>query len=193
MKKALIILADGFEDIEAIAVIDILRRGGVEVTTASAGSSRAVTSSHKIELQADALLSGFTSLCNSDADDSAFFDAIILPGGQKGTENLKKSELTGKLLLAHRDAGALICAICAAPTVLAHFDILSEDDAFTCYPGCEEEIGLERSEHPVVAHDLLITGNGPGSAMIFGFVILQNLCGEDVAAQVASAMQFNEW
>ena len=193
MKKALIILADGFEDLEAIAVIDILRRGGVEVTTASAGSTRTVTSSHKIEMQADALLSGFSSLCSQDADDNAFFDAIILPGGQKGTENLKKSELTGKLLSVHREAGAFICAICAAPTVLAHFGILSEDDEFTCYPGCEEEIGRERAEAPVVGDDRLITGNGPGSAIIFGLVVLQHLCGENIAGKVASAMQFEDW
>ena len=117
MAKVLIPLANGFEDIEAVAVIDILRRGGVEVVTASIHDSRIVKSAHGIRMEADAL---FADVASAD------YDAIVLPGGGEGTENLKRSAVVAERLRRQHDEKCLLCAICAAPTVLETAGVLDE-------------------------------------------------------------------
>ena len=105
--KALIVLADGFEDVEAVAAIDVLRRGGVEVVTASLSGKREVRSAHGVTMLADA----------SFADVSGeTYDAIVLPGGGEGTQNLISSQALLERLRRQKDDGGLLCAICAAPT-----------------------------------------------------------------------------
>ena len=117
MAKALIPLAKGFEDVEAVTVIDVLRRGGVEVVTASLSGATEVVSAHGITMKADARLADV-----ADGD----FDAIVLPGGGEGTENLKNSDALIRLLQRQNDAGRWLCAICAAPTVLVEAGVLAE-------------------------------------------------------------------
>lgn len=178
MKKALVPLADGFEDIEAVAVIDILRRGGVEVVTAALSPEPFALSAHGIRMGADALL--------EEVLDS-HWDAIILPGGGQGTVNLMACEPLADRLRRQKKDGGLVCAICAAPTVLAAAGVL-DGEAVTCYPACEEDMGCPVVNAPAVADGLIITGRGPGAAMTFGFAVLMHLAGEKAAHAVAEGM-----
>lgn len=179
MAKVLIPLADGFEDVEAISVVDVLRRGGVEVVTASIHDRRDVRSAHGVRMEADALL--------TDVGDEAY-DAIILPGGGEGTENLKGSDSLAARLRRQRDEGRLLCAICAAPTVLVAADALNPQSEVTCYPTCQDGLDRPWSPAPVVADGNVITGQAPGSALLFALVVLQALAGEQVAYDVAQGM-----
>lgn len=178
MKKALVPLADGFEDIEAVAVIDVLRRGGVEVVTAALSSDPFALSAHGIRMSTDAIL--------EDVLDS-HWDAIILPGGGQGTANLMACEPLAERLRAQKESGGLLCAICAAPTVLAAIGVLEDEDV-TCYPSCAEDMGRPVVHVPAIADGQIITGQGPGAAMTFAFAVLMHLAGEEVAHQVAEGM-----
>ena len=179
MARALIPLADGFEDVEAISAVDVLRRGGVEVVTASIHDRRDVRSAHGVRMEADALL--------ADVGDEPY-DAIILPGGGEGTENLKGCEALAARLRRQRDEGGLLCAICAAPTVLEATGALNEKTEVTCYPSCKDGLNRPWVPAPVVADGNVITGQAPGSALLFALVVLQALAGEQVAHDVAQGM-----
>ena len=179
MAKVLIPLANGFEDVEAITVIDVLRRGGVEVVTASVHETTEVRSAHGIDLKADVLF--------GDVEDDDF-DAIVLPGGGEGTENLKACEPLIRRLRRQHEENRLNCAICAAPTVLAAAGVLDEDVHVTCYPTCQMDLDREWSPAPVVSDGTVITGQAPGSAMLFSLVVLQALAGTPVAKKVARGM-----
>lgn len=179
MKTALVPLADGFEDIEAVAVIDVLRRGGVEVVSASAGEDLKVLSAHGIPMLADAML--------SDEIDKPW-DAIVLPGGGEGTANLLAYEgLATRLRRQKYDDGGLVCAICAAPTVLAAAEILDGEEV-TCYPSCAPDMGRPVADVPAVADGQIVTGMGPGAAITFALAVLERLAGEETAQGVASGM-----
>ena len=178
MNKVLIPLADGFEEIEAVSIIDVLRRGGVEVVTASLGEDRNVRSAHGIQMEAEALL--------PDVLENEY-NAIILPGGGEGTENLMKCEVLHERLRKQKADGHLVCAICAAPTVLDAIGVLEDEDV-TCYPSCAPNMGRRVQNVPVVADNLVITGQGPGSAALFALVVLANLEGDRVAHGVANGM-----
>ena len=179
MAKVLVLMANGFEDIEAIAVIDILRRGGVEVVTASIHDRRVVKSAHGIRLEADALFADVGS---------ATYDAIVLPGGGGGTENLRRSETVAERLRRQRDEGRLLCAICAAPTVLEAAGVLGENTEVTCYPPCRDGMRRPWAPAPVVVDRNVITGQAPGTATLFALVVLKTLVGERVARKVAQGM-----
>lgn len=179
MAKVLVPLANGFEDIEAVTIIDVLRRGGVEVVTASVHPSTTLTSAHGIEMKADALLPEVV-------DDS--YDAIILPGGGEGTEHLKNSDLLIGRICRQREEGRLLAAICAAPTVLQEAGILEQSYHATCYPTCQMDIDCNYVDEPVVEHEGIITGQAPGSAAMFSIVVLSALAGEAVAKKVARGM-----
>ena len=179
MAKVLIPLANGFEDIEAIAVIDVLRRGGVEVVTASIHETVDVRSAHGVQMKADARFSDV-----ADAD----YDAIVLPGGGEGTENLRKSEAVLARLRRQNEDRRLLCAICAAPTVLVAAGALNPGLHVTCYPTCQMELDREWSPAPVVVEGNVITGQAPGSAVLFALVVLKTLAGETVARKVARGM-----
>ena len=179
MKTALVPLADGFEDIEAVAVIDVLRRGGVEVVTASLGADSYAVSAHGIRMETDARLSDVIH---------DRWDAIVLPGGGEGTANLMAcNELAIRLRRQKFEDGGLLCAICAAPTVLAAADVLDDEDV-TCYPSCAEEMGRPVADVPAVADGQIITGRGPGAAITFALAVLAHMVGGDVAHGVAMGM-----
>ena len=179
MKTALVPLADGFEDIEAVAIIDVLRRGGVEVVTASLGADRSAVSAHGIRMETDSTLSDMIS---------KRWDAIVLPGGGEGTANLKACEpLILRLRRQKYEDGGLVCAICAAPTVLAAAGVLEDEDV-TCYPTCAEEMGRPVADVPAVADGQIITGRGPGAAVTFALAVLMHLADEETAQNVAAGM-----
>lgn len=176
---AVVLLAEGFEDIEAITVIDILRRGGVNAVTVSIDEKLEVNSAHNIIMRADRCLSDLVG---------HVWDAIILPGGMPGTTNLANSPLVADVLKLHADQGRLICAICAAPTVLVSAGVLPPQVHVTCYPSCAKDLDRRSANVPVVADGNFITGQAPGSAMLFGLVVLQTLMGKEVALSVAKSM-----
>jgi 4-methyl-5(b-hydroxyethyl)-thiazole monophosphate biosynthesis len=182
MAKVLVPLADGFEDIEAVTVVDVLRRGGVEVVTASIGDSKDVMSAHGMSMKADAL---FGEVADGQ------FDAIVLPGGGEGTERLRASEPLLERLRRQKEEKRLLCAICAAPTVLVHAGVADEGLHMTCYPTMMLDLERPYTDVPVVADGDMVTGQAPGSAMLFALVVLKTLVGEVVARKVARGMVTN--
>ena len=179
MARVLVPLADGFEEVEALTVVDVLRRGGQEVVTAAVGQSLDVKGAHGVLVKADALF-------DDVADDP--FEAIVLPGGGEGTERLKNSDALIRRLQRHAEEHGLLCAICAAPTVLVEAGVLEPGIHFTCYPTCQMELDRQWSPVPVVADGNVITGQAPGSALLFSLIVLQALAGEAVARKVARLM-----
>ena len=178
MRTALVPLADGFEDIEAVSIIDVLRRGGVQVVTAALGRDRLVRSAHGIRMEADALL--------ADVIDDTY-DALVRPGGGEGTENLLACEPLAARLQRQKAEGRFVCAICAAPIVLEAAQVLEDEDV-TCYPSCSSKMGRRVQSVPVVVDGCVITGQGPGSATLFALVILMHLTDERTAHGVANGM-----
>lgn len=171
-------LADGVEPLEAVTIIDVLRRASIRVVTVSLTDHITIHAAHDIKLAAD------TTWSSINLDD---FGALVLPGGGKGTEVLKSDE---RILDAVRQFAANdrhICAICAAPTVLAKAGIL-EGRTATCYPSCAEELGDAYDNAPVIADGNIITGQGPGTALLFSLVLVQHFKGDLEAKQVADAL-----
>ena len=179
MARALVPLAEGFEEIEAVTVVDVLRRGGVEVVLAAIGERRETCGAHGMVVTADAL---FADVQSGD------FDAIVLPGGGPGTERLRNCDALVRRLQRQAGEGRLVCAICAAPTVLVEAEVLDPGVHVTCYPTCQMELDRAWSPVPVVADGNVITGQAPGSALLFALVVLQTLAGEPMARKVARAM-----
>ena len=179
MSKVLVPLANGFEELEAITIIDVLRRGGVAVVTASIHDAVDVRGSNGVTVKADAL---FADVADDD------YDAIVLPGGGEGTENLKNSDALFRRLRRQNDEDRLICAICAAPTVLVEAGVIAPGIHVTCYPTCQMQLDRPWSPVPVVAEDNVITGQAPGTALLFALVLLERLAGDKVAQKVARGM-----
>ena len=179
MAKVIVPLANGFEELEAISVVDVLRRGGVEVVMASIHDSLDVRGAHGVSVKADAL---FADVADGDCD------AIVLPGGGEGTENLKNSDALFRRLRRQDDEGRLVCAVCAAPTVLVEAGVVAPGIHITCYPTCQMQLDRPWSPAPVVAEGNVITGQAPGSALLFALVVLQAIAGEKVAQKAARAM-----
>lgn len=182
MKPSFVFLADGFEEIEALTTVDVMRRAGMDVKTVSINSDPHVTGAHGVVVRADMLL--------SDADVSGS-EWLILPGGMPGATNLYECGALTGMLESHYRAGGRIAAICAAPAVvLAPLGILDGREA-TCYPGFEEQCGeAVMTSAPVVTLDTLITGNGPSAALSFALAIVANSMGADIARNVACGMLF---
>ncbi len=173
-------LADGFEETEALAPLDILRRGGVEVQTVGVTGGY-VTGAHGITVKAD-ILPPIALKDNTEA--------VILPGGGVGTQNLDASVLVKEAVQSAYSSGKLICAICAAPSVLGKMGLLRGKKA-TCYPGFEKYLdGAELSEANVAESGNVITANGMGAAMDFGFAVLARLRGADKAEEVKRQIQY---
>lgn len=172
-------LAQGFEEIEAVAVIDVLRRAGVDTTTVSITDDRLVAGAHNVTIQADAL---FSELNFSDAR------LLILPGGMPGTANLGGHSGLMQLLKDHNRRGGKIAAICAAPSILGKMHMLRNQQA-VCYPGFEHEL-VEAfiGKDNVVVSGNIITSRGPGFAMEFGLKLVEIVKGEEVAKTVAAGM-----
>ncbi len=164
MSKAAIFLATGFEEIEAVSIIDVLRRGGMELDIVSVSGMEYVEGAHGIVVKSDLL---FFSI------DFSEYDLFLLPGGMPGTANLSKHEGLCHLLKDVYEEGKLIGAICAAPTVLSEVGIL-EGKMATCYPGFEKECAnVNFLDQDVVKDGNIITGRGAGVAMKFAFEILK--------------------
>lgn len=179
MKKAVVFLANGFEDIEALATVDILRRGGVDVTTAGV-TGDTVTSSHNVQVLSD------KSVSNINAAD---FDAVICPGGMPGATNLRDSDKVVSVIKEAYDAGKIVAAICAAPMVLEKAGVLQGKN-FTMYPGMESHApsGNYKNNVYVVQDGSVITGAGPAATFEFALTLVSNLQGKEIADQVAQGM-----
>lgn len=174
-KRALIILAEGFEDIEAVTPIDILRRVNVDVTVAGLSSER-VRGARGIVVETDAVL--------SDSDSS--YDAVILPGGMPGAEHLASSSKVKKLILEMSSKGKIVAAICASPAlVLGPLGLLDGKKA-TCFPGMETNFSarVKFVKDAVVQDGNIITSRGPATAFPFALKIVENLAGKDIAEMV---------
>ena len=172
-------LANGFEEIEALLPLDLLRRGGVEVTTLAVGGGESVVGSHGIPVGAD--------LPEAMFRDNAP-EAIILPGGMPGARNLDASKTVDAALRVCKASGGLLCAICAAPMVLGRRGYLQGKEAI-CFPGFESELaGATVSEKRVVRSGNVITAAGMGVAMEFGLEILAALRGKEVAEKIKKSV-----
>lgn len=181
MNTSYIFLAEGFEELEALTVIDVLRRAGMDIKSISISDSLTVTGSHGVSVQADLLY---------DKTDFITPEWLIVPGGMPGAVNLSKFAPLNTLLINQAVSGK-VAAICASPAVvLAPLGILDGKDA-TCYPGMNKGIeGVTWRDTPVVALDRIITGNGPSAALRFALAIVANSMGEAVAQEVGSGMLF---
>jgi 4-methyl-5(b-hydroxyethyl)-thiazole monophosphate biosynthesis len=168
-KRILVLLAPGFEELEAVAVIDILRRAGLDVVSAGTISGP-IISARNVAILPDKLLDEVTEEA---------FDLIVLPGGLDGTENLAKDQRVIKMLQKQLGSGRAIGAICAAPTVLDRYD-LAQGKTITCHPTCRDAIQKARfSEDRVVRDGLLVTSQGPGTAIEFALNLVELLMGKD--------------
>lgn len=178
MKKAIVFLAEGFEEIEALTVVDVLRRGGVEVTTMSLTEDPYVDGAHGIEV-----------LCDADNEyDPTDADLVVLPGGLPGADNLRASDLVCDTVKKYVVEGKLVGAICAAPYVLGELGVLQGKKA-TCYPGFEGKlVGADYTALRVERDGNIITGNGPSSALPFALALLAALTDEQNARKVADGM-----
>ncbi len=178
MPTALIMLASGFEEIEAVSVIDILRRAGVKLFIAGVNGSM-IAGAHGIKLQSD------TEVGDIKTKD---FDVVILPGGNEGVENLKRSQDVREIISRQNQKEKLIAAICAAPTLLDDMGLL-EGRRATCYPA--NRAGLKSAvylEDTVVQDDHFLTSRGPGTAMAFAYAILERLALKAQADQLREGM-----
>lgn len=185
-KKVIVLLAEGFEEVEAVTPIDYLRRAGLDVCTAAIGKNRVVTGAHGIPLTADTSLG---ELVKQGRAGAAAWDAVLLPGGMPGAANLAASKETGLLLKEMAAAGKPVNAICASPAlVLAPLGLLA-GRRFTCYPGMEKKVeGARWTEAPVVVDGNIITSRGAGTAAKWAVAIIGALLnpgeGENVARSV---------
>lgn len=184
MKRNYIFLAEGFEEIEALTVVDVLRRAGMLISMVSINDTDIVTGAHGISVQADTF---WTAVDFNDAD------WLILPGGMPGATNLHECDALSELLRTHFADGGNVAAICAAPAVvLAPLGILKGREA-TCYPGFEAECkkhGAVMHDSPVIVDKNLVTGNGPAAAMRFALTIVQQAAGDAKSQEVGSGMLF---
>ena len=178
MAKVCIPLANGFEDIEAITLIDVLRRGGLDVVTAGVGGE-IIESAHNVKVCAD------TTIDKIDAND---FDLVVLPGGLPGATNLAESEEVKNLLRAMDEKGKYVGAICAAPIALKEAGVLKEK--YTAYPGWEENIRKEGyvSDKKVVEDKNVLTSKGPATAICFGLEIVKKFAGEKTYNQLKAGL-----
>ncbi|TDO95513.1 DJ-1 family glyoxalase III [Marinomonas balearica] len=181
MSKVLVPIANGSEDIEAITIIDVLRRGDVEVKVASVHESKSIIAAHGIKIEADVLLEDVAS---------EMFDAIVLPGGMPGAESLRDSKLLIDLLEKHDIQDALLAAICASPALVFGTHGFVVDKQATCYPGFESNLkGAEYlADQPIVMDGNIITAQGPAMVMAFSLAVLANLEGYDKAQEVADGL-----
>lgn len=174
-------LADGFETIEALCVVDILRRGGIEVDTVSISDKKEVVSSHKIPVIADKVFS------ECDFSDG---DALFLPGGMPGTTNLEAHSGLLELIRKYKEQDKYLIAICAAPSILGHMGILEGKNA-TCFPGFEKDLlGANYKNDGVVTDGKVITARGMGKTVDLGLEILKVLSSKEISEKIGNAIQY---
>lgn len=181
MSKIGIFIADGCEEIEALTVVDIVRRAGLEIEMISITGKRQATSSHKVT---------FLTETTKEEADYAGYDAIVLPGGMPGTTNLGADATVNRVIKEFADAGKLVAAICAAPSVLGLAGILEGKKA-TCHPGFEEKLlGAEFVEQPVVVDGNVITSRGMGTAIEFGLAIVTYFLDAEAAEKIKTGLVY---
>lgn len=175
-------LATGFEEVEAIAPIDVLRRAGLEVKTVSITDKLTVTGAHGIDVVADSLFA------DNDYTDA---DLLFLPGGMPGAANLNAHQGLCQVILDHHAAGKALSAICAAPMVLGNLG-LAQGKRMTCYPGYEQYLIGANYTADLIEHDgLMFTGKGPAAALPLGYMLVEHFCGKDMAEQLKQGMMFS--
>ena len=171
-------LAEGFEEIEALCPLDLLRRAGVEVKTVGVGSKN-ICGAHGITVVAD--------MCDFEFSDKSA-DMIILPGGMPGTLNLEASAVVSGAIDAAISSGSYIAAICAAPSILGKKGLLADKEAI-CYPGFEDKlVGAKISDKKVVVDGKIITAAGMGVALEFGLTLVKIFCGDEKAAMLRKSV-----
>ncbi len=178
MTRAVVVLAEGFEEIEAVTPIDVLRRAGVEVVVAGLTSTR-VVGSRGIVLEADTTLAEVGEV-----------DVVVLPGGMPGADNLGKSEAVRALVERTYAAGRRVAAICAAPAMALGRTSVLEGKRATCYPGFEQHLpgGVTHTDERVVVDGRLVTSRGPGTALEFSLALVEQLVSKDRADQLRHGM-----
>jgi 4-methyl-5(b-hydroxyethyl)-thiazole monophosphate biosynthesis len=178
-KTALVPIADGTEEIEAVTIIDVLRRAGADVVVASVGG-REVVASRGVKIVADCLI----GVCGGRP-----FDLVVLPGGMPGAEHLRDNETLKRILMEQSAAGRLFGAICASPAVVLEAHGLLKNRRATCHPGHIDKLSDPTSAQArVVVDGHCITSQGPGTAMEFALKLVELLFGPDKAAAVAGPM-----
>jgi 4-methyl-5(b-hydroxyethyl)-thiazole monophosphate biosynthesis len=178
MATAIVLLAPGFEEIEAVAAIDVLRRAGLEVTAASLAAGE-VRASRRTLVVPDIALE------DVPARD---WDAVVLPGGMPGAENLAADERVLELVRRQLDAGRVVAAICAAPAVVLGEHGLLGDRRATCHPALADRLGKEPADERVVVDVPLITSRGPGTAIEWALAIVTAIAGPAAAGRVEGPM-----
>lgn len=182
MKKVYILLANGFEEIEGLTAVDLMRRAGIEINMVSITGNLEITGARNIKVIADMLI--------EDMGDDG--DMVILPGGMPGTNYLKESGAVKDVLMRYNEAGKYLAAICAAPTVLGFHGLLEGKNA-TCYPGCEDGLlGAIVPENPstVIVDDRIITSRGLGTAIDFALKLIELLIDADKADEIAKSVVY---
>ena len=178
MPKVAVLLADGFEEVEAIAIVDVLRRAEIEVVLAGLHDGP-VPSARNVRVIPDALID------TVKADD---FDMLVLPGGQPGSDNLNKDPRVKALIQEFHKKGKLTGAICAAPYVLANAGVLAGKHA-TSYPSYKDKLGwVVYEEKSVVTDGNVLTSRGAGTALCFGLAIVERLVSAETARKIKEAM-----
>ncbi len=180
MSKALVLLAPGFEEVEAVTIIDILRRGDIHVDTASITEDHCLTGSHDITVKADILL--------KEVDDVSAYDAVITPGGLPGSTNLSQDDRVLELLREAVAKDKIAASICASPIVLEAAG-LTEGRIGTSFPAMKDKLSFaEYREDLVVRDGKLITSRGPATALLFALAIIEELEGRAVYEKVREAL-----
>ena len=177
-KNCLVPVADGSEELEAVAIVDVLRRAGANVIIAALEDT-VITGSKGVKLMADCLLSE----CAGET-----FDLIALPGGMPGAGSLRDSALLIDLLKRQADEGRLYGAICASPVIALHPHGLIRGKRFTCHPNFTQGIGEGLSEEPVVVDGNLVTSRGAGTAVDFALTLVELLFGKEKTQEVRKGM-----
>lgn len=181
MAKIGIFMADGCEEIEGLTVVDVVRRAEQEITMISVTGRREVTSSHNVTFLADAIASEV---------DYSKLDGIVLPGGMPGTTNLGADETVNRVIREFAAEGKLVCAICAAPSVLGGAGILKDKHA-TCHPGFEDKLtGATFLAQEVVIDGNIITSRGMGTAIPFALEIVRYLCDDAAVEEIRTALVY---
>jgi 4-methyl-5(b-hydroxyethyl)-thiazole monophosphate biosynthesis len=195
-KKAVVLLAEGFEEVEAVTPIDYLRRAGIEVTIAAIGGGLAVKGARGITVNADTTLgelaqkaAAHSSLLTAHCSLLTEYDAVVIPGGMPGAPNIAASKEAGALIAEVAAEGKLVCAICASPAVvLAPLGLLS-GKRFTCYPGMEEKVGDGKwTDGNVVIDGNIITSRGAGTAGEFAVAVIGELLGKTEGDRIAKSV-----
>ena len=182
MKKLGVFMADGCEEIEALTVVDIARRAGIEVAMISITGEKLVKGAHAIDFHTD---------IPAEFMDFDMLDGIVLPGGMPGTLNLGANKYVLQTIIDYNCKGKLVAAICAAPSVLGEAGLLKGKKA-TSYPGFEEKlIGAELSKDAVVVDGNIITSRGMGTAIPFALAIVEYLLDKETADKLGAAIIYN--